>query len=342
MTNINILPHPYLPAEEVFNRIVASVGGCRVDSFLDRTPDWDNADYLLDNGLVIAELKELRTDPLNDGETQKRLSELYSDWVQRGLVTPSYGNVLIQTDRLPKICQEEFFQLFKRKLEGPIAKASRQIRETKQHLGKPESKGLLILVNEGNTMLRPDVAAFLLSRILNGQYTAINQVIFCTVNLPITGPDIPDQGLLWIPMSTDRPEVDAQLLQRMRVAWKRTLDEAIGLGSQPIVNMDLRRNSLELFTYAANDISLQESSFVKAGKYYSCKTTGRKYYCDSVDQGLATMYLVESYTPNGNLIQAKFTQRLIWATKFQYEQISDVSEIKRLKKMVKKLRKTQS
>jgi len=53
------------------------------------------------------------------------------------------------------------------------------------------------------------------------------------------------------------------------------------------------------------------------------------------------MYLVESYTPNGDLIQAEFTQRLIWATRFQYEQIPDVSEKKRLKKMVKKLRKIQ-
>jgi hypothetical protein len=342
MTNRNILPYPYLPAEEVFDRIVASVGGYRVDSFLDGTPDWDNADYLLDNGFVIAELKELKADPLNDRETQERLSAMYSGWVQRGLVEPSYGKVLIQTDRLPETCQEEFFQLFKRRLEGPIAKASSQIRETKQRLGNSVSKGLLILVNEGNTMLRPDVAAFLLSRILNKQHTSINQVIFCTVNLPITGSDIPDQGRLWIPMSTDRPKVDAQLLQRMQVAWQRTIDEAIGLGPQPIINMDVIQNPLESFTYEANDIRLQESSFVKAGKYYSCKTTERKYYCDAVDQGLATMYLVESYTPNGDLIQAEFTQRLIWATKFQYEQIFDESEKKRLKKMMKKLRRIQS
>jgi len=99
---------------------------------------------------------------------------------------------------------------------------------------------------------------------LKGQHTSINQVIFCTVNLPITGSDIPDQGLLWIPMSTDRQKVDAQLLQRMQVAWQKTIDEAIGIGSQPIINMNVNQNSLESFTYEVNDISIQESSFVKA------------------------------------------------------------------------------
>jgi hypothetical protein len=343
MNEQGILPYPHLPPEEIFDRIVCSVGGQRVDTLLQEHPDWNNADYLLDDGLVVAELKELQKDFINDERTQKRLSDIHSDWVQRGLIEPAYDLLKIQTDQLPPVCQEEFFQIFKRKLEAPISKAAKQIKETKERLGKPESRGLLILVNEGNTILTPNVIAFLLSRILKGQHSSIDQVLFCSVNLPMTGPNIPDQARFWIPFSVhDRPKVDEGLLERLQIAWCQVMDQAIGFGPQPVIDANANQNSLDSYAYKVDGLDFAGSSFVKAGKCYACKQTGRKYYCESVKLGVAHMFLVEARTPNGDLVQAEFQQSLVSATiTHHYILITDKNEVKRIQRIVKRLRQPQ-
>lgn len=147
---------------------------------------------------------------------------MYASWVRLGLIPGSpRARVSLNLRELPPRCVREFIEPIKRRLEvSSIKKANRQLRETKQHFKAQDAKGLLLLVNDGNYMLPPTMMARLLSRILKGQYSNINSVIYFSVNEVSTAPGIPLPTLFWIEaIPPGRVPVNDVFLKLMRKAW---------------------------------------------------------------------------------------------------------------------------
>lgn len=328
---------PHLSVERVFDQIVAASGGRRIDAMLGKRIEWENADYHFDSPLVIAELKELHNDHNGDRGLVEQVSTIYAKYVARGMVPPLPRTQTIRIDLLPEPCRMEMITPFKRKLEAPVKKAARQIKETKRRLSMESALGLLILVNEGSTFLTPEITAFFLHHILKGQYSGINHIIYCSVNMALEGPNIPGGGgLLWSSMEIEgRAPVPEELCRTLYERWISVIDRETGIRADVLPIVPLVAGDKYSFTRASE--GPESPAFVQPGKFYSSPTAERKYACIAIEGATARMMLLESYL-NGTLVQAEFNQKLIHATAGAYRLITDANEIKRLKAILKRLR----
>ena len=336
----NDLPKPHLPVESTFNRIIQEMGGKRVDAMLDETPDWDNADYVFESPAIVAELKEVHQDSNDDAGLSERITKIYEKYMKLGAVPPIFGSQKIRIDQLPEECRLEMMTPFKRKLEGPVKKAAKQIKETKRQLGLPDAAGMLILVNEGSTFLNPALAFHFLHHILNKQYRSIDHIVFCSVNMLLRGPAVPEGGLFWSNAGIDgRAQIPKQFLSKLRATWMSVLDDEIGVpGYVKSIEGDAF-DEIDALKFEPAEAGKDSPMFVRAKHFYECTTTGYKYYCESVSGATAQIYLVESYQ-HGKLIQAVFEQKLVHASYATYREITDADEKRRLKAMVKKVRRS--
>lgn len=328
-------PLPHLPVEPAFDRIVEKCGGCRVESLFPGGLDWENADYFFRDAAVVAELKEVTTDLNEDAHLRTRLGEILQRYAGREGVPIVFGTAPVRIDLLPDDCRREMMLPFKRKIEGCVKKAARQIKETKERLNVPDARGLLILVNDASTFLRPDIAFFFLHHILKGQNSSIDQVVYCSVNMLVNAPGVQDGARFWANGVVEgRNQISADFMTVLFDAFRHVLDEQTGVPGVPIY---LDSDSIEHLGFIKRKLADTPEFFVQATRFYKNKL-GFAFYCDSVSNGTATIYLVESWQ-RGKLIQALFEQKLIYATVDNYKLITDKKEIARLRKMLKKLRR---
>ncbi len=106
----------------------------------------ENADYL-HNGYVI-ELKEMRHEPLDStDERQQKLAALFAPHFPEDSEVPLDPGVLNEQDA------HVFWDLVGRPVQNAVKKAGKQIRATKERLGLPDWKGVIIFVNTGGYTL---------------------------------------------------------------------------------------------------------------------------------------------------------------------------------------------
>jgi hypothetical protein len=200
---------------------VKQLNGVVLDEVL-KCPSFANADYWFREANVVAELKCLTENLSTNSTFNESLSALYASWVKRGLVAPPKAQrVKLNLRDLPARCAREFIDPIKKRLEAStIKKANRQIRETKKYLDAPTARGLLLLVNDGNYMLPPNVMAHLLARILKGQHSSISSVIYFSVNVDATVPGVSMPSQFWIDaIPPDREPVALEFRTALRTAW---------------------------------------------------------------------------------------------------------------------------
>lgn len=170
----------------------------------------------------LGELKCLTEDPLAKLTFAENLSKLYASWVKQSLVPPLKADrTNINLADLPVRCAREFIEPIKKRLEASsIKKANRQIRETKKQLGAPTAKGLLLLVNDGNYLLPPNMMAHLLGRILNGQHSSISTVIYFSANMNVDVPGVSKPSQFWIDaIPPNREPVALEFRSALRKVW---------------------------------------------------------------------------------------------------------------------------
>ncbi len=202
---------------------VKQLGGVVLDEILDR-PTFANADYWFKCDEVVAELKCLTEDLSSKSEFNASVASMHASWVKRGLVPPPMGHrVRLNLQELPLKCAREFMEPIKKRIEAStIKKANQQIKETKKYFESPNAKGLLILVNDGNYILPPNMMAHLLARILKGQHSSINSVIYFSVNEFSKVPGIPMPSLFWIDaLIPDREPVGLEFRQTLHDEWMK-------------------------------------------------------------------------------------------------------------------------
>lgn len=193
-----------------------------------------NADYWFPHHKVVAELKCLNRNYFDDQTFNERLSELYQNWVSRGLARPLRTTSKVNLADLPKDCTDDVTSLIKKRLESSLKNANDQIKATKKSLDVADARGLLFLVNDGNFGLHPGLVRNALSRSLH-KYSGINTVIHFTANMGsiMETPDC--KVLFWCAWSTKKSKtpVDPEFLQKLKQAWHMHHQQIIG---EPIMN----------------------------------------------------------------------------------------------------------
>lgn len=219
-------PPPQRPGARIdvrseFAACVTKMGGTVMDDVLrgvHQPPT--NADFVFAADGVIAELKCLEEDWTED--LNAHASSCANDWMRRGKLPSRTGMMDLADPDVPPMLVREIVDPFRKRVkQNLIVKANKQIKQTRKDTGTLESKGLLIIVNDGNPALAPDMMAHLLMPILNsGHYSSINTVIYASVNLPVIAGQPFGRSLFWAPWSIKgKATVAESFLDRLADAW---------------------------------------------------------------------------------------------------------------------------
>jgi hypothetical protein len=236
---ISSLTHPYLDVEPFFDEVIARAGGYRVDALIPRKRTFDNADYYFESEGVFAELKVLESDPQEDRRLSERLIKLYKEHADAGRVPPiSRTQRFARSELLPLEAQRRLLQPLKRRLQVPVKKAAKQLKETKEAFNRLNDVGLLILVNEGSALFRPTWVFYFLHHLFRGGYSGIDHIVYCSVNVPASVPDVPDGARVWLSAAVEgRKTIPDRFVQLLSSCWVATLEQKLGI-SLPPINID--------------------------------------------------------------------------------------------------------
>jgi len=170
-----------------------------------------SADYLFRQEKVVVELKTLLEDATP--AHVRKLSALTNNWMNKGLVR-GYGRLILNLQTICQECQHEGLDLLQGPVEGVIRKANSQIRSTKNAEQLADAKGLLLIVNDGNS-LRTEPVNFmiLVARILQKKsesgeqrFPEIRGVVYFSYRVPAAR----ESTLFWV-AGTMEPEADGDL-----------------------------------------------------------------------------------------------------------------------------------
>ncbi len=224
--------------ETLMDEVVKLAGGGRVDSLLPLKvlERQKNADYVFQSDYVIAELKSLQRE-IFTWECVQKLNVLLQSWSARHLIRGVYGRVQVSFRQLPVLCQQELFQLLAAPLQNHvIAAANRQIRETKDTLGMPDAKGVLILANDGADLDPYNLIAFvtgiLKKRHPDGslQYSSIDGASFFSLTKLVSAPASPTPMFFWFNGLRDQANKDlGDFLDRLEASLYKYLSQRLGV-----------------------------------------------------------------------------------------------------------------
>ncbi len=210
----------HVDTEPALDDLVRAIGGNVLRDSLAKSPSFDNADYHFPNSKVVAELKCLKENRLDDPLFANKVEACWNKWRQRGLVTGETPAVM-RSDSIPDECFSDIRRIYSATLRDRIKKANKQIRETKTHLNIRDHNGLLLLANDADLAIPPDSLFRLALEILNGSCSEINEIVLFTANLSSTVPTIEMPCFLWlIGTIHGRREIDPQFSQELGARWK--------------------------------------------------------------------------------------------------------------------------
>jgi hypothetical protein len=213
-----------------FANSIRNVGGTVLDDMLQGAIKPSNADYWFPEDQVVLELKCLSDNLMKSTEFNRRISDLYSSWVKRGLVHAlTQHRTTINLGDLPEECSREFLDPIKRRLDVNIfKKANHQIKSIKKYFDVPHAKGLLVVANDGDYSLPPQMMRYFLNRSMRSQYSAINSVIYFSANVKVRVPGLPYDTLFWVESVLPRREpVRKEFRKKIRDAWMSRHSELI-------------------------------------------------------------------------------------------------------------------
>ena len=192
------------PLQTVIDEFVKGAGGELVRDIIGVAPELtENADYVFRNARIIAELKSLESPTFNQAFNSK-MGGLVQSWADRGLHL-IYGEQRIDITQLPEPCQKDVLRIIAKPLRNNIfRKANRQIGATKDIIGMPDAKGVLLVASDGNKDLQPYDVPFFLSTLIDlrtpdgtVQFPHIDAFVYFNPRMPAKIPTTGQMTLIW-------------------------------------------------------------------------------------------------------------------------------------------------
>jgi hypothetical protein len=239
--------------EYQFTSFVRGFGGEVVADLLPRgKPPPLNADYFLFGREVVAELKCLEQDYFRDARVGEKLAKLANEWVRAGLLgLEQIATGRFSTETLPETCALQAISVFAKPLKAAVIHANKQLKATKTHFQLPRAKGLLILANDGNFSLNPELTMHVLGRLFREHFSAIESYIYFAPRLVTKIAGVTDQGRIWIsgPTRGAGTGVSSELMKRIEEGWHRYVQSHFGGGMKRINTDDPQLLRSAIFQY---------------------------------------------------------------------------------------------
>jgi hypothetical protein len=230
----------HIDIEPQFGEFVKCFGGQLVADIVGQSPSFANADYLFRAENVVAELKTLTEDKSHDEATQKKFGALFRSWIARKLIPPQPIPSAIYSRDYPMICQKEMYDVWARPVKKHLAKANRQIRETKTQLGLHSAKGLVIVANDGNWAVPPPVLLHILFKSIKSDFHSIDSFVLLTVNMFSSSTRIGNAPVLvWLQGTRDETSFPNEFGDRLGDGWRRFVEMRTGVGIAALNDPDL-------------------------------------------------------------------------------------------------------
>jgi len=220
--------------ESSFSEFVRKFGGRVLNDELGNNPTFQNADYVFDREKVVAELKCLEEDKLSDPEYLGKIEAILEKWKSLNLVE-SEPLETIWLDKLPQECAEELFCFASQAIARVVKKANVQIRDTKESLQLTNYVGLLLIANDGNFALPPNIIDKILKYVLAKKFSSIDYYVLFSVNMVTAIPGIDSPCTIWQPRGrTDTNPAIENFLNRLCEEWIAYRDNLLALPSQAL------------------------------------------------------------------------------------------------------------
>ena len=114
--------------EDEFAEAISAIGGTRVTELLGRLPGHLNADFAFMADSVVAELKCLDKDQVNDEKIIEKASTLYSEELRAGEApVVAFGEVRLTTEGFREEYVRKVAALYRIPIERVVKKAASQI-----------------------------------------------------------------------------------------------------------------------------------------------------------------------------------------------------------------------
>ncbi len=171
---------------------IESFGGEVVAKLLKKGGDLPkNADFLLFDRTVVAELKCLEKDYFSAHDVERKLTALVNGWIRSGILRDDQiQNGKFSVNDLSEICALQTLEVFAKPIREAITHANNQIKETKRHFDLPTARGLILIANDGNRSLNPDLVMHILGRLLRARFSALDSFVYFAPDMQITVPDL--------------------------------------------------------------------------------------------------------------------------------------------------------
>ena len=178
---------------------------------------------------------------------------------------------------------------------------------------------ILIQCGSGQEILN-DVVHHHLSALPRGEPDSYkDHIIKCPTGACVLGPDdgeIPLKPLVCI-------RVRAGLAKAKTFTGPLMVDTHFLLPDVKVRNIDTGEEK----TFSLHDLPLGIDTALAEGKFYELPQFAEYYYCDSIKDGVADIYLIESFQ-HGQLVQAHLKMKIQYAN--HYVPVSDQAAIRRL------------
>lgn len=231
--------------EAEFDAAVASMGGKRLSEYVGQAPTFENADYIFPEHKVIAELKCLDEDKINDERIIEKASELYIRELKAGRAPEIiFGTVRGTTEGYSEEYTHAIANLYRTPVQFLLKKANSQIKSTRDHLQAGDHIGLVIVANNRHSALDPVNGAHLIGELLNQQtrYNGINGAVYFNADQRVIDPRSGREVSAWVDISRAHlPPPPEAFLEALRRAWYQRVVAVRGLEGIEDVNVDLDR-----------------------------------------------------------------------------------------------------
>lgn len=216
--------------EDEFAEAIKAVGGVRVSQVLGSHPSHLNADFAFIVDAVVAELKCLEKDQINDDGFIEKVADLYIEELMAGKApVVAFGDVHMTTAEFSDEYARKVADLYRIPIERVVKKAAKQISQTATALKLANPVGLLLVANDNHSALDPVHLKGLLHAILSKpDYASIDAAIMFSGNLPAAVPGSALPIDYWITLVRPGRPVTNDFLERLRGAWVARLGHIYG------------------------------------------------------------------------------------------------------------------
>lgn len=221
-----------MDVEALLTKNIWRIGGVHVSSLVGGSPSFDNADFLFEGDRVIAELKCLDDDLINEPHLIAKASEIHLQELKRtGRGPVVFGDQLVDTRGRSEEFVKGIRDLYYEPLKRCLKKASKQIKATAEHFGMQDYSGLAVIANNNHTAIDPWHALELIKEAFRRErLSGINSVLYLSAGLGIEVVGESRQFDIMLEYrSPHRPELGRQFLLRFQQVWMGALASHMGI-----------------------------------------------------------------------------------------------------------------